>query len=138
MTGEYQHNLDVKGRLFIPIRLREELGDAFYLTVSYDRCLSAYSGGGWRVMTDKVSALPYVMQRRLRPLFAYAVRCELDAQGRILIPHHLREFASLRKSVTVLGCNNHAEIWDSGIWSAQNAKEMTPENIASAMEDLAF
>ena len=138
MTGEFQHNLDAKGRLFIPVRLREELGDVFYVTLSMERCLSAYSAESWRVFSDKVNSMPYVKQRKMRPLFAYAARCELDAQGRILLPQNLRTYAGLSKSVTVLGCNNHAEFWDSAAWEEQNAIEMTPENIAAAMEELDF
>ncbi len=70
MTGEYQHNLDAKGRLFIPARLREELGDVFYVTLSMDRCLSAYNSESWQTFSDKVNAMPYVKQRKMRPLFA--------------------------------------------------------------------
>ena len=138
MTGEFQHNLDAKGRLFIPARLREELGDVFYVTLSMERCLSAYSAESWRVFSDKVNSMPYVKQRKMRPLFAYAARCELDAQGRILLPQNLRSYAGLSKNVTVIGCNNHAEFWDSAAWEEQNAIEMTPENIAAAMEELDF
>ncbi len=138
MTGEYQHNLDAKGRLFIPARLRDELGDVFYVTLSMERCLSAYSGASWQAITDKVNAMPYVKQRKMRPLFAYAAKCELDAQGRILLPQNLRDYAGLTKNVTVVGCNNHAEFWDSQAWAEQNAIEMTPENIAAAMEELDF
>ena len=138
MTGEYQHNLDAKGRLFIPARLREELGDVFYVTLSMDRCLSAYNSESWQTFSDKVNAMPYVKQRKMRPLFAYAARCELDAQGRILIPQNLRDFAGLTKNVTVVGCNNHAELWDSDTWAELNAIETTPENIAAVMEELEF
>lgn len=138
MTGEFQHNLDAKGRLFIPARLRDELGDVFYVTLSMDKCLSAYNAESWQVFSDKVNAMPYVKQRKMRPLFAYAARCELDVQGRILIPQNLRDFAGLTKSVTVVGCNNHAEFWDSAAWSELNAIETTPENIAAVMEELEF
>ena len=74
----------------------------------------------------------------MRPLFAYAAKCELDAQGRILIPQNLRDFAGLEKNVTVVGCNNHAEFWDSDAWNEINAIETTPENIAAVMEELEF
>ena len=86
MTGIYQHTLDAKGRLFIPAKLREELGDTFYVTISSEKCLSAYSTDNWKVMSDKVNAMPYVKQKKMRPLFAFAARCELDGQGRILLP----------------------------------------------------
>lgn len=138
MTGEYQHTLDNKGRLFIPAKLRDELGEVFFITISMDRCLCAYSGENWATLSDKVSAMPYVKQRRMRPLFAHAARCELDSQGRALLPQMLRDYAGLKKNVTVVGCNNHAELWDSELWSEVFAQETTPENIAAVLEELEF
>ena len=138
MTGEYQHSLDNKGRLFIPAKLRDELGEVFFITLSMDRCLCAYSAENWKIFSDKVSAMPFVKQRKMRPLFAHAARCELDSQGRALIPQNLREYAGLTKSVTVVGCNNHAELWDSDACNAIFAAETTPENIAAVMEELEF
>jgi len=138
VTGEYQHSLDAKGRIFVPAKMRDELGQVFYVTLSMDRCLSAYSEESWRAFSDKVDAMPYVKQRKMRPLFAYAARCELDGQGRVLLPQNLRDYAGLVKNVTVVGSNNHAEFWDSDAWREINAVEMTPENIASVMEELEF
>ena len=138
MTGEFQHSLDSKGRLFIPAKLREELGEIFYMTVSMERCLCVYSAENWQSFSDKVSEMPYVKQRKMRPLFAHAARCELDAQGRVLIPQNLRDYAGLNKNVTVVGCNNHAELWDSDAWKSVYDMETTPENIAAVMEELEF
>ena len=138
MTGEFQHTLDAKGRLFIPARLREELGDVFYVTLSMDKCLYAYSAESWQDFSDRVNAMPFVRQRMMRTLFAHAAKCELDKQGRILLPQNLRDFAGLDKNVTVVGCNNHAEFWDSDEWNKTNAIETTPENIAAVMEELGF
>jgi MraZ protein len=138
MTGEFQHTLDAKGRLFIPARLRDELGGVFFVTLSMDKCLSAYSAESWQAFSDKVNAMPYVKQRKMRPLFAYAARCELDSQGRILLPQNLRDFAGLTKNVTIVGCNNHAELWDSDRWSRIYTEETNPENIAAVMEELEF
>ena len=138
MTGEYRHTLDAKGRLAVPSRLREELGMVFYVTLSMDRCLSAYSSESWQRFSDKVNAMPFVQQRKMRPLFAFAARCETDAQGRILLPQNLREYAVLTKDVTFVGCGNHAELWDAERWEEQHLLEMTPENIAAVMEELEF
>lgn len=138
MTGEYEHNLDSKGRLFIPARLKEELGQVFYVTLSMDRCLSAYSEESWKSFSDKVNAMPYVQQKKMRPLFAYAAKCELDSQGRVLLPQKLRAYAGLTKNVTVVGSNNHAEFWDSAEWQKVNEAEMTPENIEAVMMELMF
>jgi MraZ protein len=138
VTGEYQHSLDNKGRLFIPAKLRDELGEVFFITLYMDRCLCAYSSVNWKSFAEKVNAMPYVKQRRMRPLFAHAARCELDSQGRALIPQNLRDYAGLHKNVTVVGCNNHAELWDSDAWAAVFEQEIKPENIAAVMEELEF
>ena len=138
MTGEYQHSLDNKGRLFIPAKLRDELGDVFFITLSMDKCLCAYSSENWQAFSDKVNMMPYVKQRMMRPLFAHAARCELDSQGRALVPQNLRDYAGLTKNVTVVGCNNHAELWDSEAWAEIYQAETTPENIAAVMEELEF
>ena len=138
MTGEYRHSLDSKGRVFIPARLREELGDVFFITLSMDHCLNIYSSENWKVFTDKVNEMSYVSQRKMRPLLAHAVKCELDAQGRTLIPQALRDYAGLEKNVAVVGCNNHAEIWDSDKWTETNNLETSSDNIAAVMEELNF
>ncbi|MBQ0133689.1 MAG: division/cell wall cluster transcriptional repressor MraZ [Clostridiales bacterium] len=138
MTGEFIHSIDAKGRLFIPSRLRGELGEAFYVTVSMEKCLSVYSQESWDVFTRKCDAMPYVKQWKMRPLFALAARCEIDAQGRTVLPQNLRRFAGLERDVAVVGCNNHAEIWDLERWQEINSQELTPENIAAVMEELDF
>ena len=138
MTGEFQHSLDSKGRIFIPAKLREELGEIFYMTVSMERCLCVYSAESWRSFSNKVSDMPYVRQRLMRPLFAHAAKCELDSQGRTIVPQALRAYAGLVKNVTVVGCNNHAELWDSEAWQSVCEAESAPENIAAAMEELDF
>ena len=138
MTGVYQHSLDNKGRIFIPAKLREELGDVFYITISMERCLNAYSSAAWEAFSAKVSSLSYINQKKMRPLFAHASKCELDGQGRALIPAALRSYAGLDKNVTVVGCNNHAELWNCADWDAVSLEETSPENIASVLEELEF
>ena len=138
MTGEYKHSLDSKGRIFIPARLREELGDVFFITLSMDHCLCAYSSASWQAFSEKVSSMPYVNQRKMRPLFAHAAKCELDAQGRALIPQALRDYAGLVKNVAVVGCNNHAELWDAELWQSTCEEETSAENIAAVMQELDF
>lgn len=138
MTGEYRHTLDSKGRLFVPARLRDELGEVFYVTVSMEKCLSAYSSESWDAFSGKVSSMPYVKRIKMRPLFSNAARCELDAQGRVLIPQKLRDYAGLEKSVTVVGSNDHAEFWDASAYEAVSAEETSPEKIARMMEELDF
>lgn len=138
MTGQYQHSIDSKGRLFIPAKLREELGDTFYVTMGADQCLSVYSEASWDNFTEKFESMPYTKSRRMRPLFANAAKCEPDAQGRILLPAKLRNYAGLKKDVTVIGVSNRAEIWDTAAWTEEEDKELNPENLAAVMEELGF
>ena len=138
LTGIYQHNIDAKGRLFIPAKLREELGEVFYVTLSTEKCLTAYSSDGWNVFMDKIKAMPKVRQIKMRPLFAHAAKCELDSQGRILLPQALRDFAGLSKNVAIVGSGEYAEIWDADEWNAVDIIETTPENIAEVFTELEF
>ena len=138
MTGEYSHTIDAKGRLFIPAKLREELGSTFYVTIGMDACLSLYSLDSWNSFTEKFNELPYSRSRRMRPLFANAARCELDTQGRILIPQKLRQYANLKKDVVVIGVASRAEIWDAAAWREIEEQQLTSENLAEVMEELGF
>lgn len=138
MTGEYQHTIDAKGRLFIPAKLREELGEVFYLTIGMDSCLSIYSEQSWNGFTEKFESLPYTKTKAMRTLFANAAKCELDTQGRILIPSKLRKYAGLKKDVVVIGVSTRAEIWDAEHWHALEEEELTPEKLSAVMEELGF
>ena len=138
MTGVYQHTLDTKGRLFIPARLREELGDVFFVTLSMEKCLTAYSAESWERFTEKIKAMPKTKQIKMRPLFSHAAKCELDAQGRILLPQPLRDFAGLVKNVAVVGSGECAEFWDADAWAAVDAAETSPDNIAEVFMELDF
>jgi len=138
VTGIYEHSIDAKGRLFIPARLRQDLGDVFYVTISSEPCLSAYSLETWEKMKEKVSAMNRLEQKKARPIFAHAARCELDSQGRILLPQKLRDFANLTKDVAIVGAGNCVEIWDKAAWDKTDAEETTPENIAQVFAELDF
>lgn len=138
VTGQYQHTIDAKGRLFIPSKLREELGETFYVTMGMDSCLSVYSDASWARFTEKFESLPYTRTKAMRPLFANAAKCEPDAQGRILLPQKLRAYAGLEKDVVVIGVSNRAEIWNAERWAALEEAELNPENLAAVMEELGF
>ena len=138
MYGQYRHTLDAKGRLFVPSKLRDELGEAFYVTLGLDHCLSVYTEAGWQSILDKYNALPISQARKMRFLFANAAKCEPDAQGRILLPQKLRAYAGLEKDVVVIGVSNRAEIWNAERWAALEEAELNPENLAAVMEELGF
>lgn len=138
MTGVYRHTLDAKGRLFIPAKLREELGDTFYVTLSMERCLSAYSLESWGRLEEQVKGMTRKQQVMARPLFSHAAKCELDSQGRILLPQALRDFAGIQKNVAVVGVGDRTEFWDEASWNEIDAVETTPENLAALFEELDF
>ena len=137
MTGQYQHSIDAKGRVFIPAKLREELGETFYVTMGMDSCLSVYSDASWAKFTEKFESLPYTKTKAMRPLFANAAKCEPDSQGRILLPQKLRAYAGLDKDVVIIGVHNRAEIWSAARWNSEE-EEMTPEKRAACMSELGF
>ncbi len=137
VTGTYEHSIDAKGRLFIPAKLREELGSVCYLTLGIDACLAIYPEESWNVFTEKFASLPMTQSRAMRQIFAKAAKCEPDSQGRILIPQFLRKYAKLEKDVVIIGVHNRAEIWDAATWYAQE-EEMTPEKMAALMQELDF
>ena len=138
MTGTYEHTIDAKNRLFIPAKLREELGVTFYLAMGVDACLAIYPQSTWDKITEKIAALPMSQSKTMRLLFANAAKCEPDAQGRIVLPQKLRAYAHLEKDVVVIGVSNRAEIWNAEKWAEIEAEELNPENLAAVMEELGF
>jgi len=138
VTGIFQHSIDAKGRLFIPARLREELGNIFYVTLSTEKCLWAHSPESWERMMERIKAMTRTQQIKMRPLFSHATKCEPDGQGRILLPKPLRDRAGLESSVTVVGVFDRAEIWDTETWAAVDVSESTTENIEQVFLELDF
>ncbi len=134
LTGSYQHTIDTKGRLFIPAKLREELGDVFYLAMGLDGCLAIYPETSWAGFMEKLEHLPTAQTRSMRTFFANTVKCELDSQGRILIPQKLRAYAKLEKEVTINGAQNKVEIWNTETWN--DMEDLSAENLLSVMETL--
>ena len=138
MTGTYEHSIDAKGRLFIPAKLREELGVTFYLAMGVDECLAIYPQETWNRFTEKFASLPMSQSAAMSPLFANASKCELDSQGRIVIPQKLRKYAGLEKDAVIIGVNDRAEIWSAETWNAREEEEMTPEKMKACLAALGF
>ena len=136
VTGQYAHNIDAKGRLFIPAKLREELGEKFHVTIGQDHCLSVFSEATWKKIHDKLEDKPYSETKRLRTMFANAADCEPDAQGRILLSAALRKYAGLTKEVTVIGSFDRVEIWDAQRWAAMEEEAFASGDLEAAMEEL--
>lgn len=138
MKGEFRHTMDAKGRLFIPAKLREELGDSFVVTKGLDGCLFVYAQKEWQQLEDKIRQLPMSKSRQLQRFFlSSASDVSVDKQGRIVVPPVLRNYAELTHDVTIIGVLERAEIWSSEKWNSYN-DDLDAENIAQAMEDLGF
>lgn len=138
MYGRYDHTVDPKGRLFVPAKLRLELGEAFYVTLGLDHCLTVYTEGGWSVILEKFNSLPVSQSTKMRFLFANAAKCEPDKQGRFLLPAELRKYAGIGQSVTFIGQGSRAEIWDTETYQKLEDEMLTPENLKAIMEELNF
>lgn len=136
MTGQYAHNIDAKGRLFIPAALRRELGQTFHVTVGQDHCLSVFSDESWAAFMDKLKELSYNEVKKLRALFAYAADCESDPQGRILLPAKLREYAGLTKEVVVVGSFDRVEIWNAQRWAEIENEAFSSGALEEAMAEM--
>lgn len=138
LTGEYQHNMDAKGRVTIPSKFREDLGETFVVCKGLDGCLFVLSKEQWEKFFEKLSAMPIGQGRQIqRYFFSGASEVEPDKQGRILIPPSLREHAGLKKDCTVIGTAVRAEIWDTDKWNEYNSGQ-SEESIEEAMNLLEF
>ena len=136
--GEYNHTIYAKGRLIIPARFRELLGEEFILTKGLDGCLSIYPLDEWNAFETKLRALPLTNKNArtfTRFFVAGATNCELDRQGRVLVPQPLREFAGLEKEVVLTGNLNRIEIWSKEKWS-ENCNYDDMDSIAESMRDM--
>ncbi len=136
--GEYNHAIDTKGRLIIPSKFREELGEEFVVTKGLDGCLFVFPNEAWQEFENKLRSLPLANKsaRQFSRFFvAGASSCELDKQGRILLPSSLREFAGLEKEVVLTGMLNRVEIWSKEKWLENNSYDDMDE-IAEQMMDL--
>lgn len=117
--GEYQHNIDMKGRMIVPAKFREGLGESFVLTRGLDKCLFAYPMEEWKILEGKLKKLPLTKKDArsfTRFFFSGAVECEVDKQGRINIPQTLRNYSKLEKECVVIGVSGRVEVWAKEIW----------------------
>lgn len=142
LMGEYVHAMDEKGRVNIPSRLRDGLGEGFVVTRGLDKCLFIYPMSEWTVLEKKLNSLNSTKAQSrafLRLFFSGAAEVELDRQGRVLIPPLLREYASLHKEVIFIGVSNRAELWSREKWEeySQEAAQSF-EEVAENMEDFPF
>lgn len=134
--SQYNHTVDAKGRLIVPSKFRDQLGDEFVVTKGMDGCLFVYANEDWKAFEEKLATLPMTNKEArmfTRFFLAGAATLEVDKQGRILLPANLREFASLEKDVVLVGVGTRIEIWSKENWENMDA-DQDMESVAASME----
>lgn len=126
LIGEYEHSLDVKGRLIMPAKLREDIGDNFIITKGLDGCLFGFSLSEWTQFEEKLKSLPLTNKNArdfVRFFLSGAVNVEIDKQGRFLVASNLREYASMEKEVVIIGVGTRIEFWSKDKWKKYNSSD---------------
>lgn len=135
LIGEYEHSIDAKGRVIMPAKLRNDMGEKFIVTKGLDGCLFAFSQNEWLNFETKLKTLPLSDKNArnfVRFFLSGATECEIDKQGRFLIPNNLRSAANLNKEAIIIGVGTRLEIWDKETW--QNCDEaISADEIAENM-----
>ena len=138
MIGKYPAKLDDKNRLFVPAKLRGELGSTFYVTIGVNcghRCLTVYTEEGWQRLTDKYDQLPLAQKSGATSmLFVYATECNPDKQSRFTLTQGLMDYAGLSRDVVIVGRAGQAEIWDQARFAAFELEALTPEKLLASLE----
>ena len=137
LIGEYEHSLDAKGRLIMPSKLREDIGEKFIITKGLDGCLFGFSKQEWTNFEEKLKTLPLTNKNArdfVRFFLSGATECEIDKQGRFLIVANLRQYASMEKEVVIIGVGTRIEIWNKQKWDSYNSEEnISADEIAENM-----
>ena len=138
MIGKYAAKLDDKNRLFVPAKLREELGEDFFVTLGVNcghRCLTVYKASDWQTLSENYNALPISQRGAATSLiFMNAVECEPDKQFRFGLSSFLLGYAGIQKEVMIVGRAGQAEIWDMAEVEAFEAENLTPEKLLASLE----
>ncbi len=137
LMGEFEHSIDSKGRLIVPSKLREQLGEKFVVTRGLDGCLFGYPQTEWGKLEEKLDQMPLAKKDArsfVRFFYSAATECEIDKQGRINIPNTLRKHASLEKNCVIIGVSTRIEIWDKKRWD--DFSEETEENFDDIAETM--
>lgn len=134
--GEYEHSVDAKGRVIMPAKLRDDIGEKFVLTKGLDGCLFAYSQTEWLNFEEKLKTLPLTNKNArdfVRFFLSGAIECEIDKQGRFLIPSNLRGYSKLDKEIVILGVGTRIEIWNKDAWK-NGEQNISADEIAENMD----
>ena len=137
LIGEYEHSLDAKGRLIMPAKIREDIGEKFIITKGLDGCLFGFSQSEWTNFEEKLKTLPLTNKNArdfVRFFLSGAIECEIDKQGRFLIASNLREYSNLEKEAVIIGVGTRIEIWNKEKWKTYNSDEnISADEIAENM-----
>lgn len=138
LIGEYNQNLDAKGRINIPAKFRDDLGGSFVVSKGLDNCANIYPKCEWERFKQELYTVPASKRRSLqRFFFSGAEECAVDSQGRVVIPPRIREYAALEKEIVVVGVSDKVEIWNRDKWEEyMNSPEFDAEAVADIMEEL--
>ena len=137
LIGEYEHSLDVKGRLIMPAKLRESIGEKFIITKGLDGCLFGFSLDEWTNFEEKLKSLPLTNKNArdfVRFFLSGAIECEIDKQGRFLDASNLREYASMEKEIVIIGLATRIEFWSKDKWKKYNSSDnISADEVAENM-----
>lgn len=138
MIGKYSAKLDEKNRLFVPSKLRMELGEDFYVTLGVNcghRCLTVYTAAEWQTLSDNFNALSIAQRSGATSLiFMNAAQCTPDRQFRFGLTQFLLDYAGIRREVMIVGRAGQAEIWDAEEFARFEAENLTPEKLLASLE----
>lgn len=134
--GQYNHTIDSKGRIIVPSKVRDQLGEGFIVTRGLDGCLFIYPALEWQNIIQKYKELPDTKNRRhfMRIFLSGATTCEYDKQGRINIPGPLVDYAKLEKDCIIIGVDERLEVWSKERW--ENFINQNEENLSDIADDL--
>ena len=138
-TGEYRHTVDEKGRIAVPVKFRAQLDPGSMVSGWLDDCLAIHTKAGWESLASKIAALPITdmeSRRFQRFVFSNATEAEMDKQGRVLLPAHLRQSVGLTGEAVLVGSQDHAEIWAPDRWDAYRKTLEDPQELAKAFAGL--
>ena len=138
-TGEYRHSVDAKGRVAVPARFRSQLAGSAKVTRWLDACLALFPSADWEAFSAKVADLPVTdasARTFQRFFFSSTFDVEPDAQGRVLLPQGLREWAGLESEVVVVGARDHVELWEPRRWDAYSSEMYSPDVLATHLQGL--
>lgn len=138
--GEYRYSADAKGRVSVPAKFRDELGESFFVTKGLDQSLFIFPQSEWERFEEKLKQLPLTNPKArafVRIFYSGATEIEMDKQGRMLIPQNLRDFAGIDKELLVIGVGNRIEVWSDNNWEAYSSPDnLSYDDLAEQLEDL--